>query len=73
MIVGARAVVSGEVAPYSIVAGNPARVVRRRFAESDIATLLDLAWWDWPDAALAAAQPHLASGDISALARERPA
>jgi len=73
VIVGARAVVSGEVAPYSIVAGNPARVVRRRFAESDIATLLDLAWWDWPDAALAAAQPHLASGDISALARERPA
>ena len=73
VIVGARAVVAGDVPAYSVVAGNPARVVRRRFSERDIATLLDLAWWDWPDEALTAGLPHLASGDISALARERPA
>lgn len=73
VIVGAGAVVAGEVPPYAVVAGNPARLLRRRFTEDDIATLLDLAWWDWPDAALSRAMPHLAQGDISALAREKPA
>ncbi|MCA0270459.1 MAG: CatB-related O-acetyltransferase [Proteobacteria bacterium] len=73
VIVGAGAVVAEEVPAYAIVAGNPARVLRRRFPEDAIAMLLDLAWWDWPDAAIARAIPHLASGDITALAREKPA
>lgn len=73
VIVGAGAVVSGEIPPYAIVAGNPGQVIRRRFPEAEIAALLALAWWDWPDAALAAALPHLASGDLAALAREKPA
>lgn len=47
-IIGSGSVVGGEVPPYSIVAGNPARVVRRRFDEATIERLIALAWWDWP-------------------------
>lgn len=72
-VVGAGAVVGGETPPYAIVAGNPARVIRLRFADTVIDRLLALAWWDWPEANLQAALPHLASGDITALAREKPA
>jgi acetyltransferase-like isoleucine patch superfamily enzyme len=47
-IVGAGAVVAGTVAPYSVVAGNPGVVVRRRFSDAATTRLLELAWWDWP-------------------------
>jgi acetyltransferase-like isoleucine patch superfamily enzyme len=47
-IIGAGAVVSRDVPPYAIVAGNPAQVVRHRFAPSTIEFLLNLQWWDWP-------------------------
>ncbi len=73
VIVGAGAVVRGDIPAYSIVAGNPAQVLRRRFSDSDIERLLELAWWDWDDDRIAAAIPHLAAGDVSALAGERPA
>lgn len=73
VIVGAGAVVRGSIPDYAIVAGNPGRVLRLRFSEAEIATLLDLAWWDWPDAAVAAAIPALASGDVAALAAQKPA
>ncbi|MBN2525319.1 MAG: CatB-related O-acetyltransferase [Deltaproteobacteria bacterium] len=47
-IIGARAVVSGTVPPYAIVAGNRATVIRNRFDDETIALLLKLKWWDWP-------------------------
>lgn len=47
-IVAAKAVVSRDVPPYAIVAGNPARVVKMRFDDQVIDRLLQLAWWDWP-------------------------
>lgn len=46
VIVGAGAVVRGRIPAYAIVAGNPGRVLRRRFSDADIELLLDLAWWD---------------------------
>ena len=49
-VVAGRAVVTREVPPYAIVAGNPARVVRYRFSEAEIKELLALQWWDWGDA-----------------------
>ena len=47
-IIGTRAVVVKDVPPYSIVAGNPARVVKMRFDDKTIERLLRLSWWDWP-------------------------
>ncbi|MFJ7945084.1 CatB-related O-acetyltransferase [Streptomyces sp. NPDC096354] len=47
-IIAAGAVVTGDVAPYTIVGGNPARLIRQRFADDDIKRLLHAAWWDWP-------------------------
>jgi virginiamycin A acetyltransferase len=47
-VVAAGSVVSRDVTPYAVVAGNPARVVRMRFGDDDVARLLRAAWWDWP-------------------------
>ena len=47
-VVAARSVVAADVPAYAIVAGNPARVVRRRYEDDDVERLLRAAWWDWP-------------------------
>ncbi len=67
VIVGAGAVVRGSVPDYAVVSGNPARVVRMRFSEAEIATLNRLGWWDWPAEAIARARPALEAGDVAAL------
>ncbi|MEE2775102.1 MAG: chloramphenicol acetyltransferase [Pseudomonadota bacterium] len=46
-IVGAGSVVTHDVAPYTIVAGNPAKVLRERFCANIAQRLLDISWWDW--------------------------
>ncbi len=46
-IVGAGAVVTHSVEPYSILVGNPARVIRKRFSEDIISKMLEMKWWDW--------------------------
>ena len=67
VIVGAGAVVGGEIPDYSIVAGNPGRVIRRRFAPEVIERLLEIAWWDWPIDRILAAEAAICGGDIAAL------
>jgi virginiamycin A acetyltransferase len=66
-VVAAGSVVTGDVPPYAIVAGNPARPVRLRFAEADIARLRALAWWDWPADEVTAAVGTIMAGDVDAL------
>lgn len=72
-IVAAGAVVSKDVPPYGVVAGNPARVVRARFDEADVDRLLRAAWWDWPVELVTEHTRAIMAGrpaDIEAIARE---
>ena len=54
-VVAAGAVVTKDVAPYAIVAGNPARPIRQRFADAVADRLMRLCWWDWSHERLHAA------------------
>ncbi|MFJ8190913.1 CatB-related O-acetyltransferase [Streptomyces sp. NPDC096094] len=47
-IVAAGSVVTGDVPPYTVVGGNPARPIRSRYDADDVARLQRAAWWDWP-------------------------
>ncbi len=67
-VVGAGAVVTKPVAPYTIVAGNPARVIRRRVIGDVQAALERIAWWDWPRDRLAAAMDDFRNLDAAGFA-----
>jgi virginiamycin A acetyltransferase len=47
-IIATAAVVTRDVAPYTVVGGNPAQVIRQRYPEGDVELLQRAAWWDWP-------------------------
>lgn len=66
-IIGASAIVTRDVPAYSVVAGNPAKVIKQRFSEEDITILQSLKWWHWNDTKLDAAMPYLLSGNIPGL------
>jgi hypothetical protein len=66
-VIAARAVVTKDVAPYAIVGGNPARELRKRLPEVDIAALLDVRWWDLPTERVKALLPLLMSENVGEL------
>lgn len=66
-VIGAGSVVASDVEPFTIVAGNPARVVKKRFSDAVINKLLELKWWDWPDEKIRANVDVLCSSDEERL------
>ena len=48
-VVGAGSTVAKDIPPYSIVAGNPAKIVKKRFTEDQIEKLLEISWWEWEE------------------------
>lgn len=64
-IVGAEAVVTKDVPPYAIVAGNPAKIIRYRFDKETIEKLLEIKWWDFKEEELIDAIPLLQSDNIA--------
>ena len=66
-VIGARAVVTKDVAPYSIVGGVPAKEIRKRFDPETVDALLLLRWWDWPLEKIAAHLQDIQSGNLNAL------
>ena len=63
-IVAAYSVVTKDVAPYTLVGGNPARFLKNRFDPQLTQLLLEAKWWDWDPAALAEALPMLCSPNL---------
>jgi virginiamycin A acetyltransferase len=47
-IVASGSVVVSDIPPYTVVGGNPARPLKQRFSDDEVAALLRVAWWDWP-------------------------
>lgn len=66
-VIGSRALVTKDVAPYTIVGGIPAKPIRKRFSEGTIKTLLELKWWDWPKERITQNITAIQSGAIEKL------
>ncbi|HLL42566.1 MAG TPA: hypothetical protein VK369_05470, partial [Segetibacter sp.] len=64
---GTNSTVTKDVEPYSIVRGNPAKEIRKRFDPEQIKTLLDLKWWDWSIEKITANLHNLTTNNIDAL------
>ena len=69
-IIGANSTVAGEVQPYTIIAGNPARLIRKRFDDEMIDLLERFAWWDRPIDEINALIPILTSSDLEKVRKE---
>jgi len=62
--IAAKALVTKDVPPYALVGGVPAKVIKKRFSDEQIESLLKIKWWDWPDKRLANHVDELCSDDI---------
>jgi virginiamycin A acetyltransferase len=69
-IIGTNSVVTKDVEPYSIVGGNPAKVIKKRFSDDEIQALLEIKWWDWEIEKITAHVQLLTDNNIEALRKK---
>jgi virginiamycin A acetyltransferase len=69
-IIGASSVVGSDVEPYTIVAGNPAQFIRKRFDEELTNLMLEWRWWDKPIEEINALIPVLTSSDLTEVKKK---
>ena len=69
-IIGANSVVGNDVAPYTIVAGNPARTIRKRFDDELIDLMLKYRWWDKSIEEIKRLIPLLTDSDLQKVKAE---
>lgn len=66
-IIASKSVVTSDVPAYSLVGGNPAKVIKYRFDEQTIQALQDIAWWDWSAEKITQHLDAIASADLNRL------
>jgi virginiamycin A acetyltransferase len=66
-IIGARAVVTKDIPPYTIAGGAPAKEIRKRFDDETIRKLQRLQWWDWPYDKIRRFLPYIMNGEADKL------
>jgi serine acetyltransferase len=66
-IIASNSHVVKDVEPYSIVGGNPAKVLKKRFTDEQIQKLLEIKWWDWTEEKINKALPYLCNPDINSF------
>jgi virginiamycin A acetyltransferase len=71
VIVAAKAVVTRDVPPYAVVAGNPAKVMKMRFDARTVRRLIEIAWWNWPVDKITRNLAAIRGSDLAALEAAR--
>jgi virginiamycin A acetyltransferase len=66
-ILGSGSFITKDVEPYTIVGGNPAQIIRKRFDDTSISFLLELRWWEWNIEKITENLNLITSGNIDAL------
>lgn len=66
-VIAGQSVVVRDVAPYTIVGGNPAREIRKRFDDAAIARLQEIQWWNWTEKKIESLLPLMLSENINAF------
>lgn len=66
-IVASYSVITKYVLPYSVVGGNPAKEIKKRFTEKAIEKLLNMQWWNWPIEQITESIQQLTGNDIDTL------
>ncbi|MBQ4876608.1 Vat family streptogramin A O-acetyltransferase [Pseudoalteromonas luteoviolacea] len=70
-IIASKSVVTQDVPPYSIVGGNPAKVIKMRFEQDAVDMLQDIAWWNWPVEKVTEHLDAIVGNDLETLKRAK--